>query len=144
MSKIYFVGGSPCAGKSTICEIISKKYNLYYYKFDDYLDDYMKLAAKNNKPLCKKNIAMNAEQIWMREPLIQSQEEFGIYEEIFKNLINDLKKIKCDKDIITEGCAYIPRLVKQLGISNNRYLSIIPTKNFKSFIIKKENMFLMF
>lgn len=39
MKKIYFVEGSPCAGKSTACEIISKKYNLYYFKVDDYLDD---------------------------------------------------------------------------------------------------------
>ena len=55
MKKIYFAGGSPCASKSTICEIISKKYNLYYFKVDDYLDDYMKNTALNHKSLCKKD-----------------------------------------------------------------------------------------
>lgn len=30
MKKIYFVGGSPCAGKSTVCEIIAKKYCVIY------------------------------------------------------------------------------------------------------------------
>lgn len=137
MKNIYFIGGSPCAGKSTICEIISKKYDLYYFKVDDYLDDYMKTAALNNKKLCKKNMEMNAEEIWMREPALQSEEEFGIYEEIFKNIINDLKKLNGDKDILTEGCAYIPILIKQLGITNNRYLAIIPTKEFQVFHYEK-------
>ena len=137
MKKIYFVGGSPCAGKSTICEIIAKKYNLYYFKVDDYLDDYMKNAALNHKSLCKKNLSMTAEEIWMRNPVIQKDEELVIYKEIFSSVIKDVKKINCDMDIITEGCAYIPKLLKKLGVANNRYLAIIPTKEFQILQYKK-------
>lgn len=32
MAKIYYIGGSPCAGKSTVAEILSQKYDLYYFK----------------------------------------------------------------------------------------------------------------
>ena len=131
MKKIYFVGGSPCAGKSTICEIISKKYNLCYFKVDDYLEKYMKKVALNNETLCKKNLSMTTEEIWMRNPTIQKDEEFGIYKEIFDDVINDLEKISCDNDIITEGCAYLPILIKELGITDNKYLAIIPTKKFQ-------------
>lgn len=35
--NIYFIGGSPCSGKSTVTEILSKKYDLYYFKVDDFL-----------------------------------------------------------------------------------------------------------
>ena len=38
MIDTYYIGGSPCRGKSTIAEILSKKYNLHYFKVDDYLD----------------------------------------------------------------------------------------------------------
>ena len=34
----YFIGGSPCSGKSTVAEILAKKYDLYYFKVDDFLD----------------------------------------------------------------------------------------------------------
>lgn len=131
MKKIYFVGGSPCAGKSTICEIISKKYNLCYFKVDDYLEKYMKKVALNNETLCKKNLSMTTEEIWMRNPTIQKDEEFGIYKEIFDDVINDLEKINCDNAIITEGCAYLPTLIKELGFTDNKYLAIIPTKEFQ-------------
>ncbi len=139
IKNIYFVGGSPCAGKSTICEIISQKYDLYYFKVDDYLDDYMKLAVERKELLCTKNMQMSQEEIWMRDPLIQTKEEFGIYEEIFPNILDDLKKIKNDKAIITEGCAYVPNLIKQLGIPNSKYIAIVPTKEFQVSHYEKRN-----
>ena len=48
MIDTYYIGGSPCAGKSTVAEILSRKYNLYYYKVDDYLDKYIRLGAINS------------------------------------------------------------------------------------------------
>lgn len=35
--NIYYIGGSSCAGKSSVAEIFSQKYGLYYFKVDDYL-----------------------------------------------------------------------------------------------------------
>ena len=34
---IYWIGGSPCSGKSTIAEIIAKKNDLAYFKCDDFM-----------------------------------------------------------------------------------------------------------
>ena len=56
MKKIYFVGGSPCTGKSTVCEIIAKNYNLYYFKVDDYLDKYMKKVALNKDKIGRAHV----------------------------------------------------------------------------------------
>ena len=74
---------------------------------------------------------MNAEQIWMREPFIQCREEFAIYREIFEFVATDLKQIDWKGDIITEGAAYLPELMKQSGISDSRYISITPAKEFQ-------------
>lgn len=38
MINTYYIGGSPCSGKSTIAEILSKKYNLYNFKVDNFLE----------------------------------------------------------------------------------------------------------
>ena len=40
MENIYYLGGSPCCGKSTIAEKLSKKYGFKYYKVDDFLVDF--------------------------------------------------------------------------------------------------------
>lgn len=40
-SQAYFIGGSPCSGKSTISEMISRQFQLEYYKVDEYEGEHM-------------------------------------------------------------------------------------------------------
>lgn len=114
-----------------MAEILSQEYNLQYFKVDDFLDDYAKLGALKGYPICKKNVELNAEQIWMREPSLQCMEEFKFYEEIFEYVLADLKQIKCKNGIITEGAAYVPKLIKQIGVPGSRYISLTPAKEFQ-------------
>ncbi len=91
MMNTYYIGGSPCAGKSTVAEILSRKYNLYYFKVDDFLDEYTKLGALKGYPICKKTVTLTPEQIWMREPALQCMEEFEFYKEVFEYILADIK-----------------------------------------------------
>ena len=131
MINTYYIGGSPCAGKSTVAEILSKRYGLYYFKVDDFLDDYTKLGASKGYPICKKSVELNAEQIWMRDPLLQCEEEFEFYREMFEYVTAEIKQINCKNGIITEGAAYVPELIKQLGVQRSRYISITPAPEFQ-------------
>ncbi len=54
MNNIYYIGGSPCSGKSTVAEILSEKYDLYYFKVDDFLDKYAKQGTQNGSPIAVK------------------------------------------------------------------------------------------
>lgn len=131
MMNIYFIGGSPCAGKSTVAEILSKQYGLYYFKVDERLDEYTRRGAQMNYDICKKQVEMSAEQIWMRNPVLQCAEEFLFYEEVNNFLMKDLAMSCKGKSVITEGAAYVPHLMEKLYISNNRYIAIIPTRKFQ-------------
>lgn len=139
MIKTYYIGGSPCAGKSTIAEMLSQKYDLYYFKVDDFLIGYTELGALKGYPICKKTVEMDAEQIWMRDPLLQCREELKFYEEVWEYVLADLRKINCKNGIITEGAAFVPKLIKQLGVPDNRYISITPTKEFQVFHFKNRD-----
>ena len=130
MTSIYFIGGSPCSGKSTVAEILAEKYDLYYFKVDDFLEEYTKIGAAKGCEICKKQEEMSPEEIWMREPQLQCEEEFTFYEEVFEFVMADLKKINA-KGIITEGAAYLPKLMKAKGISSDQYLAITPTAEFQ-------------
>lgn len=137
MIDTYYIGGSPCSGKSIIAEALSEKYNLHYFKVDDYLDRYMKMGASDKKEICQKVENMTPEQIWMRNPLVQCEEELLIYEEIIEFILEDLKQIDCKNGIITEGAAYLPKLVKHFNIPVERYISITPSKEFQIFHYSK-------
>ena len=80
--RVLFIGGSPCSGKSTVAERISKEYGAYYFKVDDFLDEFTRSAAKKGYPASKNSVTMTPDEIWMREPLIQCEDEFLIYDEI--------------------------------------------------------------
>ena len=69
--------------------------------------------------------------------MLQCEEEFEWYREVFEYVIKDLKQISCKNGIITEGVAYAPVLIKQLGVTRDRYISIIPTPEFQVFHFRK-------
>lgn len=131
MIKTYYIGGSPCSGKSTVTEILAEKYGLYYFRVDDFLDKYIELGAQKGYPICTHIRLMTADETWMREPIVQCEEELLWYQEVFEFVCEDIKKIQNVKGIITEGVAYLPTLMKKAGISANQYLSITPTKEFQ-------------
>ena len=58
MTNIYYIGGSPCSGKSTVAEILAEKYDLYYFKVDDFLEEYTKMGASKEYRICKKQEQM--------------------------------------------------------------------------------------
>lgn len=126
--RILFLGGSPCSGKSTIAERISKEYGVYYFKVDDFLDKFIGMAAEKGYPICRKSVTMTIDEIWMREPLIQCEEEFLIYSEIAELVFEHLEKLVADF-VVTEGAAYTPKVMKK--VRTKEYISIIPTPDFQ-------------
>jgi len=128
---VYFIGGSPCSGKSTAAQALAERFGLHYFKVDDHLDRYIQQAAEAGKQHCAAIRQMTPEQIWMRDPLVQCEEELLIYQEIFEYILADLEKMNFENGVITEGAAYLPMLAKKAGVPAGRYLSITPTKSFQ-------------
>lgn len=128
---IFFIGGSPCSGKSTVAQILADRYSLPYFKVDDHLERYLQAAATQGKPCCQRATQLTPEQNWMREPALQCEEELRIYEEIFDLVLAGLAALGSQQPIITEGAAYLPMLMQRQGIAVDRYLSITPTKDFQ-------------
>lgn len=131
MMNVYIIGGSPCAGKSTAAKALSEKYDLYYFAVDDFLDEYIRRGAAMNYEICRKQIELSAEQIWMREPALQCREELRFYEEVSGFVLEELTQLSRDKAVITEGAAYLPCLMKKWQIPHNRYISITPAREFQ-------------
>lgn len=128
--NIYCIGGSPCSGKSTVADILARRYHLTYVKADDSMARYQALGIAQGAPVCQKLARMSADEIWMRAPDEQCREELAFYEEIFPFVIGDLRSAK-GSDIITEGAAYMPRLMRGVGFQNNRYVCLTPEKRFQ-------------
>lgn len=128
---VYYIGGSPGSGKSTIAKMLAKKYGFTHYKLDDYLFEYMKKAAQSGKEHSMLTRTLSQEQTWMREPQVQVDEEFDIYREIFPFALAAIEKMSIKKGIIAEGAGFTPRLIAEQKISPTRYICIVPTDEFQ-------------
>lgn len=132
-SEIYWIGGSPCSGKSSIAEIISEKNDFYYYKCDDYLEHYIDIGSKINIPIMKIFKKMDINETWL-ERNIEEQviDEIEFYYEAYKIIEKEIIKLNIDKkDVIVEGAAIMPENIMKARINIKNYVCIIPTKEFQ-------------
>ena len=139
LSTAYFIGGSPCSGKSTITEILADRYNLTYYKIDDYERKHIEKAEPEKYPIMYKWSQMDWEEIWMRPVDIQVKEELKFYRERFEMILNELVQFSIEDKVIMEGAALLPELINDLGIKKNKVVYIIPSKKFQIEHYSKRN-----
>lgn len=126
--KIWFISGSPCSGKSTAAEHIKQDYGAYYYKVDDDLEKFISRAAEKGKKSCSACRRMSPDEIWMRDPQIQCDEEFAIYAEIAEYVFAELDSLDAEL-IVTEGAAYTPEVMAHSGIRD--YIALVPSPDFQ-------------
>ena len=131
LSKVYFIGGSPCSGKSSIAEKLSKEYNMDYYKIDDYEFQHINRSNSNDHPIMSKFKEIVWDEIWMRPVEVQVNEEWQFYIERFSMILEDLKSYYNNKPIIVEGAALLPELLKGIGVENNKVIYLVPSKDFQ-------------
>lgn len=131
LENIYWIGGSPCAGKSSISEMLVKKYDFKLYKCDDYLDNHMDLGAKRKYPIMSKVSSMTCDEIWMRAIDEQVDKEFQYYREELIMILEELEKYPKDKKILVEGTAILPEFIENIKTNKNRAVFIVPTAEFQ-------------
>ncbi len=131
INRTYFIGGSPCSGKSTVSELLSEEYALLYYKVDDHDSDHLKRITPEKHPLMCKWQNPDWNELWMRPVEIQVEEEFQIYRERFEMILDDLFSLSEEQLIIVEGAALIPELMQGLKVPNDRLIYMIPTREFQ-------------
>jgi len=130
-NKIYWIGGSPCCGKSTISEKLVKEYGFKYYKCDDYLDRFIEIGVKEKNPLMTSISQMTQDEIWLRNVNEQVLEEFEFYRYALKIIKKDIEERFVDDYVIVEGAALLPEFMKENNIATNRYICMTPSREFQ-------------
>ena len=129
--RIYWIGGSPCSGKSTIAEKLVKEFGFAYYKCDDHLDRYMKLGAAIGKPTIKKMSTLNIDETWLRPVDELVQNEFSFYEEAFNFIIDDISNLIPSNGLVVEGAALLPENMASIKVPEENYICIVPSAEFQ-------------
>ena len=107
------------------------EYGFAYYKVDDFLYSHMETAAAEGKPHSALNLSFDYEQMWMRNPQQQCEEEIAIYAEIFPYALRDSKALCKNQTVIAEGAGFMPELMAKENVNAVFYICIVPTESFQ-------------
>lgn len=129
--NIYYIGGSPCCGKTTISEQIAKDHNLTYFPIDESLGRYASMGAEKGYPACKEQWRLSPDETWLRDVRVQCRHELEFYREIFGFIQEDIAALETERDVLVEGAALLPELIKASGIPSNHYICMTPTREFQ-------------
>lgn len=124
--EIYYIGGAPCSGKSSVAEALAARCGLAYFKVDDHLEAFTARGATEGLPVCQRILSMSADETWMRPPALQCQEELDYYQEVFPFVMDKLAEVSAPR-VIAEGAAFLPCLMQ----STAHYLAITPARAFQ-------------
>jgi hypothetical protein len=131
LAHIFWLGGSPCCGKSTIADRIAARAGMLVYRCDDAFYDHVKLVTPDTQPAFNKIASYDADGLWLRPVEQQIAEEIELYREEFRMILEDLRALPTDRPIIAEGAALMPELLAPLGIPHYKMMWVVPTGAFQ-------------
>jgi dephospho-CoA kinase len=123
----YFIGGSPCAGKTTICDLLAARHGLRTYHCDDHYDAHLELA-KSDSTLSKFRGMTWHEAFTTRTLETMIRDELEANQELGVFALEDLSAI--ESPMIAEGMAFMPELLVKLEPRVNA-VYLIPTESFQ-------------
>jgi len=131
LSHVFWIGGSPCSGKSTVAATLAGPYGLTVYTCDDAVERHVRLAGPDRAPVMHRLANASCDELWMRPLEQQISEEIRFYEEEFPFILNDLLALPGDCPVIAEGAALMPRLLEGIGIVPGRSIWLVPAPAFQ-------------
>lgn len=127
----YWIGGSPCSGKSTLAAQLTGAYGLLLYACDDRFPTHQRQADPLLQPSLNALSGMTWDEIWMRPIDEQVETVFKVYREEFPLILEDLRSISGDMPLLVEGAALLPELVVGLLDDPNKAIWIVPRPDFQ-------------
>lgn len=129
--SIYYLGGSPCSGKSTIAEHLADQYRLHYFNCDAAFANHLQASDPREQPTLHRLRKMTSDEIWLAPVAEQVARVITIYQEEFPLLLADLRALPTERPILVEGAALMPELVAQDPPRARQSAWIVPTAAFQ-------------
>lgn len=124
----WWIGGSPCSGKSTVAGMLAASWQLPLYRCDDAFARHARLVDSATGPTLTKVTAMPIGDRLAQPIEVQVGDVVHAYREEFPLIVQDLAGVG---PILVEGAALLPDLLAGLNVARNRAVWIVPTEDFQ-------------
>jgi 2-phosphoglycerate kinase len=129
LRHVYWIGGSPAGGKSTLARRLAERYGLQLYVTDDVMREH---ASRCRAPYLDRFKAMTMDERWLTWPPRTMLETFHWFRgEGFHLIVEDLLSVPAGTRVVAEGFRLLPHLVAPLLADRSRAVWLLPTAEFR-------------
>jgi len=129
--NMFWLGGSPCSGKSSISLILASRFDLDVYHVDETFETHTQRLDPVHHPALTKWCNSSWDERWMQPINDLVQEVIACYGEPFALILEDTMKESRRKSLLVEGTALLPRPVASVLTKKNQAIWIIPSADFQ-------------
>jgi 2-phosphoglycerate kinase len=128
---ILWMGGSPCAGKTSIADLLADQYRLVVYHADEMFDEHQRRVTRTQQPYLYKWTHTPWNDLWMQSKEKLLEEAVECYSEQFEMIVRDLNKRSSKERILVEGNSLLPDRVAELLSKKEGGIWVVPTESFQ-------------
>jgi hypothetical protein len=130
-SHVYWIGGSPCSGKSSIVARLAQAHPFRSYNCDDAFRRHGQQVTFEDQPTFYKVMQLTWDEIWARPVEVLLADILAVYDEEFPLILRDLAAMPSDLPTVAEGAALMPHLVRDVLPDPRRAIWVVPTAAFQ-------------
>jgi hypothetical protein len=132
-SNVYWIGGAPGAGKSTVARHIASRCDLELYATDDVMGDHARRSTAADAPYLERFKAMSMDERWLtRSPETMLETFHWFRGEAFPLIVEDLLRRPAGTPVVAEGFRLLPHLVMPLLENVDHAVWLLPTPAFRN------------
>lgn len=131
---VYWIGGSPCAGKTTISNIIGQEFDWCIYSIDRYVETYLQRANEKQHPHLSAYREMGLKKFLLQPPQQQLEQVRGMSREQFSFILEDIAQLRDNgetRPILVEGSNILAEQVASQIDSPQQAFWLVPTEEFQ-------------
>ncbi|MBA2668170.1 MAG: hypothetical protein H0U69_14165 [Trueperaceae bacterium] len=130
LTNVFWLGGAPCAGKSSIGAILARRFDLDLYRVDDAFDRHVRsLDGGRQSPLVRW-CAASCDERWMQPVDVLVRDAIACYREHLALVLADVRAWPTGRPLLVEGTALLPREVAEVVPDPSRALWVVATPAF--------------
>jgi hypothetical protein len=112
VNHLFWLGGSPCGGKSSVIDWLSHHFHIPVYHIDAHIDRHLAMITPETQPALHRWETQTWDQRWL-QPLDQLlQNAIDCYTEHFYLLLPELLELSATGPLIVEGNPLLPALIQ--------------------------------
>lgn len=130
-NHLFWMGGSPCSGKSSMATLLAERYDLSVYSVDATLHNHVPHLTPARQPVLYKWHHTPWNDLWMQPPDTLLAEVIAAYREHCELVIEDVAALPADRPLLVEGTCLLPDCVAPHLASPRHGLWVVPTEAFQ-------------